>query len=52
MDAQVEAFYRNIFTDLVVDQEEAQELVEYFTNLNPPPDKLVWLRYVDFIFQV
>jgi hypothetical protein len=44
MDAQVEAFYRNIFTDLVVDQEEAQELVEYFSTLNPPPDKLVWLR--------
>ena len=44
MDAKVEEFYNSIFTDLKVDQEEAAELVEYFDSLNPPPDKLVWLR--------
>ena len=48
MDAQVESFYNNIFTDLKVDQEEAQELVDYFDGLNPPPDKLVWLRATAF----
>jgi len=44
MDAKVEEFYSSIFADLKVDQEESQELVEYFSSLNPPPDKLVWLR--------
>eukprot|EP00934_Nitzschia_sp_Nitz4_P008490 Nitzschia sp. Nitz4//scaffold166_size90379//56059//57597//NITZ4_005063-RA/size90379-augustus-gene-0.15-mRNA-1//-1//CDS//3329538214//8480//frame0 len=44
MDTKVEEFYQSIFTDLTVDQEEAQELAEYFDSLNPPPDKLVWLR--------
>lgn len=44
MDTKVEEFYNSIFTDLTVDQEEASELVEYFDSLNPPPDKLVWLR--------
>jgi hypothetical protein len=48
MDARVEEFYKTIFTDLKVDQEEAQELVEYFDGLNPPPDKLVWLRATAF----
>eukprot|EP00980_Cylindrotheca_fusiformis_P008574 scaffold1820_cov129-Cylindrotheca_fusiformis.AAC.15 len=48
MDAQVEAKYREIFTDLTLDSEEAQELIEYFSNLNPPPDKLVWLRATAF----
>jgi len=48
MDAKVEAHYRQIFTDLTLDQEEAQELTDYFTNLNPPPDKLVWLRATAF----
>ena len=44
MDGKVEEFYSSIFTDLKVDQDEAEELVEYFGSLNPPPDKLVWLR--------
>ena len=44
MDAKVEEFYSSIFADLSVDREESQELVEYFDSLNPPPDKLVWLR--------
>jgi len=48
MDSQVEGFYRTIYTDLKVDQEEAQELVDYFSKLNPPPDKIVWLRATAF----
>jgi len=48
MDAKVETYYREIFTDLTLDNEEAQELIDYFTSLNPPPDKLVWLRATAF----
>eukprot|EP00538_Stauroneis_constricta_P004554 CAMPEP_0119551048 /NCGR_PEP_ID=MMETSP1352-20130426/4432_1 /TAXON_ID=265584 /ORGANISM="Stauroneis constricta, Strain CCMP1120" /LENGTH=467 /DNA_ID=CAMNT_0007597055 /DNA_START=90 /DNA_END=1493 /DNA_ORIENTATION=- len=48
MDSKVEGFYRSIFTDLVVSPEEAQELIDYFKSLNPPPDKLVWLRATAF----
>lgn len=48
MDQKVEAHYREIFTDLVVSPEESAELVEYFQSLNPPPDKLVWLRATAF----
>lgn len=49
MNSQVEDFYRGIFSgDLTVDAEEAQELVDFFTELNPPPDKLVWLRATAF----
>jgi poly(U)-specific endoribonuclease len=48
MDAKVETFYRQIFADLVVDQEESQELVDFFIKANPPPDKLVWLRATAF----
>jgi hypothetical protein len=48
MDAKVESLYRNIFTDLVVDQDESQDLVDFFSGLNPPPDKLVWLRSTAF----
>lgn len=48
MDAKVEALYRSTFTDLTVDSEESQELIEFFSNLNPPPDKLVWLRATAF----
>ena len=44
MDSKVEEFYNQIFTDLQVTPEEAQELCDYFEGLNPPPDKLVWLR--------
>ena len=40
----MEKFYKSILRDLKVDQDEAQDLVEYFDSLNPPPDKLVWLR--------
>lgn len=48
MDAKVETFYRSIFTDLVVSPEESSQLVTYFQALNPPPDKLVWLRATAF----
>lgn len=48
MDAKVETYYREIFSDLTLDNEEAQELIDYFTSLNPPPDKLVWLRATAF----
>mmetsp|Transcript_31378 Transcript_31378/g.46280 ORF Transcript_31378/g.46280 Transcript_31378/m.46280 type:complete len:467 (+) Transcript_31378:134-1534(+) len=44
MDSKVETFYRKIFQDLTLDSAEAKELVDYFSQLNPPPDKLVWLR--------
>jgi poly(U)-specific endoribonuclease len=48
MDAKVEAFYSEIFTDLTLDSEESQELISYYQQLNPPPDKLVWLRATAF----
>ena len=48
MDAKVEKFYRNIFSDLAVDHEEADDLVDFFHSMNPPPDKLVWLRSTAF----
>jgi len=48
MDAKVEQFYRQIFADLSVSPEEASELVTFYSSLNPPPDKLVWLRATAF----
>jgi len=44
MDSKVNTFYRQIFADLKLDNEESAELMEYYQQLNPPPDKLVWLR--------
>lgn len=44
MDEKTEEFYKKVLRDLKVDQDEAQDLVEYFDSLNPPPDKIVWLR--------
>lgn len=44
MTSKVEAFYRSIFEDLTVDREEAQELIDFFQEANPPPDTLVSLR--------
>lgn len=44
MDAKTIAFYREIFSDLSVDREEAAELNEFLSSVNPPPDKLVWMR--------
>jgi poly(U)-specific endoribonuclease len=48
MDAKVEQFYRSIYGDLTVDQEETSKLEDFFAKLNPPPDKLVWLRSTAF----
>jgi hypothetical protein len=52
MDDKVESFYREIFDDPYpidgVDREEAAELNEFLNELNPPPDKLVWLRATAF----
>ena len=48
MDAQVECFYRQIYADLQIDGNEAAQLAAYFTTLNPPPDKLLWLRSTAF----
>lgn len=44
MDEKVIVFYRSIFADLRVDLEEAADLTEFFLSINPPPDKLIWLR--------
>jgi len=48
MDDQVEDFFNGILRDLSVDYSETEELEEYFTSLNPPPDKLVELRATAF----
>eukprot|EP00529_Nitzschia_sp_RCC80_P023058 CAMPEP_0113489350 /NCGR_PEP_ID=MMETSP0014_2-20120614/26483_1 /TAXON_ID=2857 /ORGANISM="Nitzschia sp." /LENGTH=476 /DNA_ID=CAMNT_0000383083 /DNA_START=104 /DNA_END=1534 /DNA_ORIENTATION=+ /assembly_acc=CAM_ASM_000159 len=48
MDEQVEAFYRSVYEDLTVSPEEAEILVSFFEEMNPPPDKLVWLRATAF----
>ena len=48
MDEKVETFYRQIYKDLKVSPEEASELTEFFQSINPPPDKLVWLRSTAF----
>eukprot|EP00548_Thalassiothrix_antarctica_P006006 CAMPEP_0194130756 /NCGR_PEP_ID=MMETSP0152-20130528/1722_1 /TAXON_ID=1049557 /ORGANISM="Thalassiothrix antarctica, Strain L6-D1" /LENGTH=501 /DNA_ID=CAMNT_0038825365 /DNA_START=165 /DNA_END=1670 /DNA_ORIENTATION=- len=44
----IETLYRRIMADLTIDGEEAQELVDFFTELNPPPDTLVLLRATAF----
>lgn len=46
--AAFEAFYREIFADLTVSKEERAEITQRFTDANPPPDKLVWLRSAAF----
>ena len=48
MDEKVENFYRQIYNDLKVSPEEASELTDFFQSINPPPDKLVWLRSTAF----
>jgi hypothetical protein len=48
MDTQVQHFYRGIYADLEVDASEATKLSAYFSTLNPPPDKMVWLRSTAF----
>jgi poly(U)-specific endoribonuclease len=48
MDYKVEAFYKEIYSDLSVDREETAELSSFLASLNPPPDKLVKLRATAF----
>jgi poly(U)-specific endoribonuclease len=43
-DTVFEAYYREIFSDLSVSREESEEIKEKLDEVNPPPDKLVWLR--------
>mmetsp|Transcript_20566 Transcript_20566/g.23292 ORF Transcript_20566/g.23292 Transcript_20566/m.23292 type:complete len:483 (+) Transcript_20566:139-1587(+) len=43
-----ESFYREIFTDLSVSREESDEIKQKFEDVNPPPDKLIWLRAASF----
>jgi poly(U)-specific endoribonuclease len=41
----VSEFYSNVYSDLSVDREEAQELTDFFSSENPPPvDKLISTR--------
>jgi hypothetical protein len=39
-----DAYYREIYTDLAVTQDESDEIQQKFLEANPPPDKLVKLR--------
>jgi len=48
MDAHVVDFYRRIYADLKIDSAEAQELKDFLTDLNPPPDKIIWMRSTAF----
>ena len=47
-DSATENFFRRVFNDLTVDYEENEELKEKFQAMNPPPDKLVWIRAAAF----
>ena len=47
MDGKVESIYRQIFSD-VVDEQETQDLHDFFISLNLPPDKLVGFRAAAF----
>lgn len=47
-DVVFESLYREILADLSIDRDESQEIMEKFKELNPPPDKLVWLRAAAF----
>jgi len=43
-DQALASFYREIFSDLAVSSEESDAIKEKLIEVNPPPDKLVWLR--------
>ena len=45
---QIVEFYRNLYSDLSVSRDENEEICQTLTELNPPPDKLVWLRATAF----
>mmetsp|Transcript_33066 Transcript_33066/g.46946 ORF Transcript_33066/g.46946 Transcript_33066/m.46946 type:complete len:482 (-) Transcript_33066:114-1559(-) len=48
MQKKIEQYYRDIYSDLTVDREEAAELKEFIEEANPPPDMIVWLRATAF----
>ena len=48
MDTKVDEFYKSILSDLSIDREESSEIKSFFSNLNPPPDKLVSIRAAAF----
>jgi len=43
-ESKLESLYRKIFSDLVVDREENQELMAFFKDTPPPKSKLRWTR--------
>ena len=38
------AYYREIYSDRVVTQDESDDVKQMFLEANPPPDKLIKLR--------
>lgn len=48
MDGRVTEFYSEIFQDLSIDREEGSDIQDFFSELNPPPDKLVSIRAAAF----
>lgn len=48
MDTKVVSFYRKIYADQTIDNAEAAELNAFLSGLNPPPDKLMWMRATAF----
>ena len=48
MDSRVKEFYREILADLSIDREDSSDIHEFFTGMNPPPDKLVSIRAAAF----
>jgi len=43
-ESEVEALYRSIFSDLLIDSDESEELMALYKNTPPPKDKLRWTR--------
>lgn len=48
MDETVINLYRKIYNDNELDWEENLELITFLIELNPPPDKILWLRSTAF----
>jgi hypothetical protein len=44
----VEEFYKNLYSDLAVDQDENSDLFTFYQRNTPPPDDLVSLRATAF----
>jgi len=43
-ESEVEALYRKIFEDLLIEADESKELAAFYKNTPPPKDKLRWTR--------